>query len=150
MVVRHIQIWMILLAFVSFWILGSVGIDEINRMQIRKWPTLQARIVESRYECTTAAKGQTCWPIIRYAYAVKRQPFEGNVVQIGPKAGSEYEMIRIVSQYPKAKAVEIYYNPTHPSDSVLEPFSRSSNYYSKLIVGLFLLFLAIMIRIVFL
>gem|GEM_PF-1911918 len=57
---------------------------------------------------------------IRYRYRVEGNEYEGNQVTAGHfrTEGADREWAR---RYPKGKSVRVYYNPTHPSEAVLEP-----------------------------
>lgn len=74
---------------------------------------------------------------IRYRYRVEGTDYEGTQVTAGHfrTEGTDREWAR---RYPKGKAVRVYYNPTHPSEAVLEPQLLASGH--RRTPGLFSLF----------
>ena len=150
MVVRVFQVWMTLAFVASVWLLGSLGADEFKRLQTRRWPTAPAQITQSAFHCQESAKSKMCWPVMRYIYTVHDHRYEGTIVQIGTPGGFESEIKRLVDRYPNGSKTHVFYNSITPSDAILDPSIRSSNYYAELFLGLMLLIMAATIRFVFL
>ena len=150
MVVRVFQVWMTLAFVASVWLLGNVGADEFKRLQTRRWPTAPAQITQSALHCQASGKGRMCWPAMRYTYTINERRYEGSLVQIGTPGGFESEIKRLVDRYPNGSKIRVFYNSLTPSDAILDPSIRSSNYYAELFLGLMLLIMAATIRFVFL
>ncbi|PWE00351.1 DUF3592 domain-containing protein [Marinilabilia rubra] len=100
-----------LAAFIVAWI-GNAS---------RSWLQTTGTIVIS--EVHQISRKTKFFPRIKYEYQVNRKSFLSRILFIGHfiKTYTEDFSRNMVTQYPKGLETKVYYNPTYPSLSVLEP-----------------------------
>ncbi len=103
------------LVLISF---RSLGISEDRR----HWPSVSGEVLQ-----TQVAGHRAFHPEIVYSYSVGGTQFIDTTAMDSPAFGgrnSKYDVAReIVAEYPKGKAVIVYYDPANPSQSTLHPFA---------------------------
>ncbi|MCX7759923.1 MAG: DUF3592 domain-containing protein [Hydrogenothermaceae bacterium] len=85
------------------------------------WKKTEGVILESlpkRVENIT--RYQTYEPFIEYVYYVNNKEFKSSRVFITDFQSDINTVQKILSEFPKGKKVEIYYNPFNPSESILK------------------------------
>lgn len=99
-----------------------------------RWPTAEGKVVSSNVESyefehttgtgkTRSRRKQTGYrPIVVYEFSVSGQTYSSQAVSFGDYGSSDPSHARsIVGKYPAGAAVTVYYSPTNPQRSVLEP-----------------------------
>lgn len=109
-----------------------------NAMESRNWPSADGRIIISdvseNYDSENGSITYTAK--VAYNYTVNGLPYTGSTVAFGDFGSSDPSHAGgIVSRYPVAKSVKVYYDPDEPKTSVLEPGSGWSSFMG-LIVGI--------------
>ena len=104
---------------------GAVGgvIMLSTSLKIRSWPVVQGRIVEKGVgpSTTTGASrpGRYFEPRVTYDYTVDGKAFQGHRIGMTTEAYDEDKARRVVAALPDT--VEVHYDPSNPSDAVLQP-----------------------------
>ncbi|CAN5429313.1 hypothetical protein BH10PLA2_BH10PLA2_33050 [soil metagenome] len=115
--------WGMVFCFVPFLLVGAVALLLGGRnawlaQECLTWPSISGVIVASEIEAhdeMTAAK-------IRYEYVVEGKILEGRAVSFGDVGSSDSSHAQaIVKKYPVGTQVSIFYEPSNPTRSVLEP-----------------------------
>jgi len=107
------------------------GLWAINKgMQSENWDKGTATVTSSEIEKTESrskdAQGftrtSTSYSVrVQYAYTVEGSSYEGNTVGFGTMSHNERsDAQEELKSYPKGKTIDVYYDPEHPSDSVLK------------------------------
>jgi hypothetical protein len=99
-------------------------------MQSENWHKGTATVTSSEIEKTESrskdAQGftrtSTSYSVrVQYAYTVEGSSYEGNTVGFGTMSHNERsDAQEELKSYPKGKTIDVYYDPEHPSDSVLK------------------------------
>ncbi len=77
--------------------------------------------------------------VVRYSYTVDGAEYSGERISYG---GGAYENAKnAVAKYRAGYTVKVYYNPSDPSEAVLEPGGRLGNFGCMVVVFIFLLVL---------
>ncbi|MCI5141791.1 MAG: DUF3592 domain-containing protein [Candidatus Electrothrix sp. ATG1] len=103
--------------------------DIVNANSSKGWPTVSGTVIRSKVlvsEQTTSRSNQTSQtddyfsPDVAYSYVVDGNTLKNDNIRYG-LATNKSAAEKIVQQYPKGGEVEIYYNPSDPVESVLQP-----------------------------
>jgi len=89
----------------------------------RSWPVVSGKIVERSVgpSTTTGASrpGRYFEPKVTYSYVIGDKSYAGHRITMTTNAYDEAQARRVVDKLPDW--VDVHYNPSDPSDSVLEP-----------------------------
>ena len=143
----------------------SVGILNIRKGSASNdWPTTRGEVftseVQSRLETSDSSSGSgsrrrrktttttVYWAEMKYSYVVEGVSFEGDRVDYGMESRSSKRTRadEIVALYPVGEEVLVYYDPSDPSEAVLEPGVGAAAFLFPLIgvvftlIGLVMLF----------
>ncbi|MEJ2040949.1 MAG: DUF3592 domain-containing protein [Desulfosarcinaceae bacterium] len=111
----------------------GVGVALLGRHILREagesenWPSTSGVIVvstvsQSREYDSSRKKTKTVYRAnIDYTYQVEGRKFHGDKISFGGKSTKRKSAYRLTSKYPKNKAVDVYFKPGEPENSVLEP-----------------------------
>jgi hypothetical protein len=108
----------------SFTLLGLLfvmigGFEFRQGMKTNDWPAAAGRIVESKVTSSPGAHHDYTVNV-RYSYEIDGQKFEGDRLRFGNKSYSKWTSAKKEQAlYPPREEVQVYYNPTNPSQSVL-------------------------------
>jgi len=109
-------------------LLGSIGFKTVVRgLESVRWPHAEGLITLSEIEhhrSTTTSGGIATFtkrPNIHYNYQVGGVAYQGKRIYfISNGTGSAWVSTKL-KRYPKNSRARVYYNPSNPSESVLEP-----------------------------
>jgi hypothetical protein len=98
------------------------------------WPSIQGKVVESsveRQRSSGSNGGSTTYQAeILYEFIVDGTTFNGDRVAYGDYGSSNPSHARrIVNRYPKGKSVIVYYMPSNPEESLLEPGVKGQSFF---------------------
>ena len=87
------------------------------------WPRVSGEITHSEVVQSSDSEGVSYSPLVRYDYAVGDQPFTSERICFGlARMSAGLRFARTYSErYRIGSVVNVYYDPTQPSSSVLEP-----------------------------
>jgi hypothetical protein len=90
--------------------------------QSLSWP-VAAGVVESAEVDSSSDDGSTSYsPKIAYHYYVASNKYLSKRIRFAAIGGGDYQETKaVVDRYVPGKQASVYYNPSNPSDSVLEP-----------------------------
>jgi hypothetical protein len=98
----------------------TIGHGYYKQLESRHFPSATGKITHSELQTHTSSKGTSYFAIINYVYKVGGQTFMGDRL-----AFSEDEPAlspqTIIQSHPLGSAVQIYYNPRNPDESLLYP-----------------------------
>jgi len=103
--------------------MGTVRAKEA--LLARSWPAAPGRIIQSRVSEARTSTGniriaRLCLEL-DYLYLVEETAYEGHRLNAGWRCFASDDRIRkLLEKYPSGKAVQVYYNPDHPEQSMLE------------------------------
>ena len=113
------------------WIVFFVGLSFINHVKedlyyaykSSSWTPVQGMILESALATPSPEKDrpQTYVPEITYRYEVSGKKIRNNRVSFEREFRDKSQAASIVEKYPRGKPVTVFYNPSSPSQAVLEP-----------------------------
>ncbi len=128
----------VLIMFILFIGVGFMGVNSIMLgAAAKKWPTVEGEVagvsVESEYHRRTKKRGDyyTYYDIITYKYLVNNNEYslkERHDFAENKRLADSY-----VSSHPVGTKQTIYYNPSDPSRSMLDPSGAQIGGYSAAI-----------------
>jgi len=88
---------------------------------VQNWPstlgTVNASYLERRQ--SSDDRGSTNYPVVQYSYQVNGQLYQSARLAPGPEVGGSGAG-KVIAKYPMGAQVVVFYDPTNPSDAVLE------------------------------
>ena len=122
-----------------FFIAGAVtlcfGVRGVVRARASvRWPTADGKVVSSSVESDHSSGGNgggtTYQAEILYEFSVDGTIYNGNRVAYGDYGSSNPSHARnIVNQYPVGKELTVYYMPSEPEESLLEPGMQTQAWF---------------------
>ena len=100
-------------------LLGIILFTRRKVAQASSWTSTMGTVNFSTVERRSSGDGYSDYPVVQYSYQVMGQPYQGNKIMPGPSVGGSGAH-KVVARYPMGSQVMVYYDPNHPSDSVLE------------------------------
>lgn len=99
------------------------GISSYRQSQASlSWPTVTGKVTTSKVTIEDDGEDEPCHiGDIEYLYVVQNKEYRNKDVVIGPSDCSEIEANEIVKKYPALAEVKVFYDPSQPEVSVLEP-----------------------------
>lgn len=95
------------------------GFEFRQGLKANDWPAAAGKIVESKVTATPGTDHDYTVDV-RYSYEVDGQKFEGDKLRFGNEShDSRASAMEEQLLYPPGKAVQVHYDPTTPSRSVL-------------------------------
>ena len=98
------------------------------------WSTTTGRILLSevtsyRHRDADGITSTLYQPTIQYEYVVNGQHLQSNHVRFGMAYGTSWtgSAQNVVDKYPQGTLVQVFYNPTNPTEAVLEHSAGGSN-----------------------
>jgi Protein of unknown function (DUF3592) len=139
---------------VGFLILGSilffVGMQYRKKsLTAQNWPITQGKIISATLEERRSVDHEThrvsisYVPTLQYEYRVGETSLVGQRIDFANSGYDHATAARKLASYPVDSLVTVYYNPTAPEDSLLNPSSKS--YLVLIIIGALLLIAAILL-----
>ena len=137
--------------FMRTFILIGIGVSIFGGILLWKalssqaWPSVKGRIISAFLEKEKIRGRVISRERIQYVYLVKGKRIVGERVTLTPRLVTLRLPVRqVIKKYPKGALVTVYYNPSRPEESVLEP---GFNPYIILIAaaGPFILLIAMML-----
>ena len=106
----------------------------------RKWRTVQGHVVKAEVGLE-GGEGEGYVPKVRFEYIVEGGKFISSTVSFSAQSYLKKAVPEAVARrYPVGKEVEVYYHPSNPGISVLEPGPKSVWWYVfGLVLGMILL-----------
>ena len=105
-------------AAIGLMALAWEGVPFYRGYQILGWPTAQGWIEQSSLKHSL----RTYYPLVLYTFMVKGKAYSGNTVYFGYGGDGDVRQAQnILDRYPANKVVSVYYLPSDPGVSVLEP-----------------------------
>ena len=94
----------------------------------RSWPVTTGRVLTSKVESQKGRmKGSTTTltvynPLVVYEYTVNEVRYQSQQIGVGDsfKAGEREDAKHKIAPYPVGASVQVFYDPTHPQQAVLE------------------------------
>lgn len=91
----------------------------IKQNAIRKWSFTQGKVLESRLNIIS---GDSFEPYVKYSYAVQGEGYiNDKIMPVNYLTEDENTAKKAIAPYWIGAAVSVYYDPSDPSRSVLEP-----------------------------
>jgi len=98
------------------------GIFLWKALSSQAWPSVKGRIISASLEKEKVRGRVISRERIQYVYHVKGKRMVGERVALTPRLITLILPIRYaIKKYPKGELVTVYYNPSRPEESVLEP-----------------------------
>ncbi|MHA1968066.1 MAG: DUF3592 domain-containing protein [Candidatus Hodarchaeales archaeon] len=104
----------------------------------RSWPSVEGEITTSEEEKAGSHYRVSLKPKIKYSYSVNGEIYQSRRIKIGAQSISSTDrgwVERTLKRYPLGKKLTVYYNPTLPLKTVLEP-GFNLRIYSFVLIGL--------------
>jgi hypothetical protein len=112
-----------------------------------RWPTTEGKVISSGVREHTDIDDETHHirrsyePAVEYGYSVGGTPLSGRKVSFGATSFDRKTAHEVVSRYPSGATVAVHYNPTKPSEAVLE--TKASGGAIFLVAGIAMLALSV-------
>ncbi|HSY53977.1 MAG TPA: DUF3592 domain-containing protein [Opitutaceae bacterium] len=125
----------------AFAIIGAgvavYGIGEVKKARATmNWPSTQGRVIRSeivRYPASKIDQPDTYGPAVEYEYVSNGRKLTGNNISFGVTGASESNhgfADDYVAKYPAGKAINVFFDPANPQESVLERGASGKTYIS--------------------
>ncbi len=104
----------------------------------RSWPNVEGEITTSEEEKIGSNYNVSIKPRIKYSYTVNGEIYESERIKVGTQSISSTDrgwVERTLERYPLGKKLTVYYNPTFPEKTVLEP-GFNIRIYFPILIGL--------------
>ena len=104
--------------------------DVRDARRSTSWPRVEGTVSESYVsESYSRTNRRTSYrPNIYYTYSVGGTPYGSYTIAFGLATSSSVAAEDAVRRYPRASAVQVYYDPDRPQVAVLEPGATWSSY----------------------
>lgn len=100
--------------------LGVIFFMRRKMAVVSQWPSTMGTVNASYLESRSSSEGGSSnYPVVQYSYQVGGQAYQGTKLAPGPEVGGTGAG-KVVERYPPGAQVMVFYNPTNPSDTVLE------------------------------
>jgi hypothetical protein len=143
-----VPLFLFLLPAAAFLIacMGAYGFLQIRKQEMlsASWPTIPGKITDSEVvevrDSDNRGKVTTTYRVrIAYAYRLGSHDYHGTAQKWGwtKYFGSPDGAKALAAQYPVGRDVPVYYDPTMPATSVLEPDNRVGSYAPLIVTGAF-------------
>lgn len=114
--------------FIMIFVLVGFGLFSVGMMTVMEarsaahWPSVSGEIVTSVLETRSSDGRKTQQAVIGYRYTVADKEYIGSRIYFGHDVGiGRPDAGTLVRQYAVGTEVRVFYDPTDPSNSVLEP-----------------------------
>jgi len=88
--------------------------------QVKSWSSTVGTVTLSTIDAHKSdGRNSIQYPIVRYSYQVMGREYEANKIMPGPEVGGSGAQ-KVIDCYPVGAQVMVYYDPSNPSDAVLE------------------------------
>jgi len=94
----------------------------LNGLRTRNWPSVDATVLHCDVRTGGFGRSSTSYPSVIYRYAVGGTDYHGN--HLGYRGWAWRDMSRTAGDH-----VRVWYDPTHPSSSVLRAGAGFVNYF---------------------
>ncbi len=112
-------------AWFMLFLAGQSATELINDLGSSAWPTTSGHIISSNVEQFQESGDTYFDPRVEYEYAVDERTFRSERIRFGgfvpALPGSTTEANEVILRYPSGASVQVYFYPSDPSLSVLEP-----------------------------
>jgi hypothetical protein len=114
-----------------FWMIDVHGVEVLMRQHAAEsFPNTQGTVLHSEVTITRGSKGSIHYHVsISYQYVVDGQTYVGRRYRYDGHPGNQNVVNAVVGSHPAGSAVEIYYNPRDPWDTVLSPMVDAQDVY---------------------
>jgi len=115
--------WIGLLLFIIGAVLFYNGTNLIYKANASlKWPSVDGQVRSSSVQTNHKGDSPTYIPDVGYSYLVNKDSyFNTRLVYGNRNSGRIKDVQKVIDQYPVGRTVKVYYNPSNPSESVIEP-----------------------------
>jgi len=131
-------------------VMGYLGLKSVRLAEAAKnWPAIEGEVssisVEKGYRGTKDTSAyNTYYPVIIYKYMVKNNEYKLKETKEENRDKSHAESY--VNSHSVGTKQTIYYNPSNPSQSTLNPMTNKNNGYIQMIIsGIMIIFLVIVL-----
>lgn len=122
--------------FGLFWSLITLSFDGMilygSIMQLRalSFSAIKGTVASSNVEIDNSGEDTSYKAKIKYAYSVNGKEYTGDRLTYGMEFSSHSIAKRTVAAHPAESQIDIYYNPSNPRDSLLEPGLNGVNLFA--------------------
>lgn len=140
--------WFLLISLLGLVVIVSAIRSRKQATASQTWSGVPGKVIESRLEKRTSTDGEgsetiSYTAVVRYTYSVMGQEYIGDRIAFGVKPSNRKAADELVSRYPAATPVTVYYNPENPKQAVLERVSTSG--WVQIAVGTVLVIVGIVL-----
>jgi hypothetical protein len=122
-VVCSIAIPVLVLGGLGFFLYKRNQQSMVYRQSTQTWQSTTGTVLMSSVQESYSGGSHSTYPVVVYQYDVSGQRYQSQRI----KAGEQFLNVRITGQaeaavqkYPIGSTVTVYYNPSNPSEAVLE------------------------------
>ena len=138
--------------FTIAWCTGSVfltfviGDGLVSDLQTNDWEPVDGVVTDSYVSESSGGEGGTTYCLhVNYEYTVDGMTFQGDKVSYSLENNCNSWSENADEEYAEGEEITVYYDPSNPSDSVLEPGLTGINFFLCCffvfpLIGLFMLY----------
>lgn len=140
--------WYLLISLIGLVVIVSAIRSHRQANASQNWSGVQGKVIESRLEKRETTDGEgnesiSYAAVVRYTYTVRAQEYTGDRIAFGVKPSNRKAADELVSRYPAATSVTVYYDPENPRQAVLERVSTSG--WVQILIGIALVIVGIVL-----
>ena len=134
----------LLLCFVLPVSLLTLGVDVwaanrfVQQARAAHRPSAMGTVTESTVATSRGSKGSTNYHfVVRYTYEVEGRRYAGSRVRYLMDNGTQDTVVGLARRFPQGSQVEVFYRPETPSEALLQPGLRGSDFLLLMLLGVF-------------
>jgi Protein of unknown function (DUF3592) len=114
-----------------FWLFTVHGVEVLWQQHLAEsFPHTPGQVLSSEVTITHGSKGSIHYHVsIAYSYIVNGMEYRGGRYRYDGHPGNQNEANAVVSAHPAGSAIDVFYDPQDPADSVLSPMVDAQDVY---------------------
>jgi hypothetical protein len=114
----------------------------------QSWPNVPGNVLSSEMTMSTREDSDgdvstVYYPNVVYTYSVDGNTYTSDAIGVGKASTTQAKAAQILAGYPVGTAVTVYYNPSDPTQAVLNP--KGSNFIAFLLLGIVLIVIGVVV-----
>jgi len=127
--------------------------DLLLAWKSNSWIATEGKIIESKLlshgrSMMIGYNYERYSALIKYEYKAEDQKYESNKVRFFPMGTSvsKNAVEKLLAEYPSNSAIEVYYDPEHPNQALLQKGLNFKAFFTLIAISFFITFLLLMLQ----